>query len=185
MRYSNLFHSVLYYVFDAFVDFVLGKWSSIELHNSVVNSYTSFSADYPCHLSRVIVFNCYFLRAEPRTCWTKSVGKGLTYRTCKKFVSIPSLLRSSIPSSIAPFDDPQPTSVIGADLGPCKAAFFESGMTCPASSIFLILFLIILIRISGASALWPYSSCSSPVVQKIPPFWPGIARGEMPSSVQR
>src|SRR3989442_15332565 len=60
MRYSNLFHSVLYYVFDALVDFVLGKWSSIELHNSVVHSYTSFFADQPCHLSRVIVFNRYF-----------------------------------------------------------------------------------------------------------------------------
>src|SRR2546427_3710863 len=60
MRYSNLFHSVLYYVFDAFIDFVLGKWSSIELHNSVIHSNPGFFADLPRHLSRVIVFNCYF-----------------------------------------------------------------------------------------------------------------------------
>src|SRR5207249_9378922 len=113
----------------------------------------------------------------------KSVGNGFTYLICKKFVSIPSALRSSIPSRIAPFVDPQPTKVIGADVGPCRMAFFELGMTCPASSILFILFFIIRTRRSAASVMWPYSSCSSPVVQNTPPFRPGLALGEIPSSV--
>src|SRR5207249_11331279 len=114
MRYSNLFDSVLYYLFDTLVDFVLGKRSSIKLHNIVVHCNTSFLTDQSCHLCRVIVFDRDFSPGWAECRWTKFVGKGLTYRTCRKFVSIPSLMRSSIPSRIAPLDDPQPTSVIGA-----------------------------------------------------------------------
>src|SRR2546426_7201664 len=66
MRYSNLLDSVLYYVFDTFIDLVLGKWSTIELHNDVVHSDTGFFTDQTCHLCRIVIFYSDFSSCSPQ-----------------------------------------------------------------------------------------------------------------------
>src|SRR5215831_13117758 len=60
MRNRDLLDSVPYYVFDSFVYFVLRKRSSVILDNGVVSPDAGFLTDQPCHLSRVVVFDCNF-----------------------------------------------------------------------------------------------------------------------------
>src|SRR2546428_13887945 len=57
MRNSYLFDSVLYYVCDSLVYLVLGKRSSVELHNRIVHRNTGLFTDKPSHLRRIIIFD--------------------------------------------------------------------------------------------------------------------------------
>src|SRR6266566_8242274 len=66
MRYRNLLDPVLYYVFDTFIDLVLGKWSTIKLHYSVVHSNAGFFTDQTCHLCRIVIFYSNFSPCSPK-----------------------------------------------------------------------------------------------------------------------
>ena len=116
---------------------------------------------------------------------TISVGNGLMYLTWRKLHLKASASKSCMPSRIAPFVEPHPTIVMSACSGPKKFTFFLSGMSPAAKSSLCMRFCIIFTLFSEFSVIWPNSSCSSPVVWKMPPLVPGMVRGETPEAVNR
>src|SRR6267143_325357 len=178
-----LLHLVLQYVFYSFIDFVLREWSSVELDYLIIHCNARLLSYQSSHLGGVVVFDHDLLTSSRKysideACWE---GTGVPYLEEVCLDSIHSkVLHRFYDGALV---EPHPTSVIDSFLGPWRVAFFWSGITSPASSTFRNLFRIILILTSDASVMCTCSSCSSPVVQNIPPFWPGIARGDIPSSV--
>src|SRR5439155_1100057 len=78
----------------------------------------------------------------------------------------------------APVVEPQDTMPVPASFGPKYLSFTSWGISCAARSSFANRFSIIALRRPGSSVMWPISSCSSPVFQKIVPSWPGNARAD-------
>src|SRR5262245_567755 len=158
---------------DPLPDLVLGEGAAVELVDEAADVDAGHLADQAADLAAVVPLDHHVGLRLAQDLADRVAGEGEEEPT-------PCPESSSIASRIAPFVEPQPTTITSASAGPWRVHFISSGISLAAVASFVIRFVCIFTRFSADSTMCPRSLCSSPLVQKIPPRSPSRERGEIP-----